>query len=96
MVSNARKLFILYNADGSVMGKIQYGYRKLSCPKNGETVCAACDITHGGLSLKETPAWTEAKKEIEASSDLKVVQLHRDELYPEVISMPAPILRSAW
>jgi hypothetical protein len=41
------------------------------------------DITHGGLSLKETPAWLEAKKEIEASG-CKVVQWHRDELSDEV------------
>lgn len=84
MSDDGRALVIVYNADGSVMGKIQYGYRKITCPKDGEAVCAACDITHGGLSLRETPGWVEAKKVIEASSDLKVKQLHRDELPSEV------------
>jgi hypothetical protein len=44
----------------------------------------AGDITHGGLSLKETPAWTEAKKAIEAESGYHIVQWHRDELSGEV------------
>lgn len=39
----------------------------------------ACDITHGGLSLSESPKWLESKKEIEAGG-LKVVQWHRDEI----------------
>lgn len=77
-------LFIVYNADGSVMGKVQYAYRKVTSAKDAEAVCAACDITHGGLSLSETPAWVQAKGEIEASSNLKVVQWHRNELAPEV------------
>jgi hypothetical protein len=41
------------------------------------------DITHGGLSLQETPAWVDTKKKIEASGS-KVVQWHRDEISPEV------------
>lgn len=44
----------------------------------------AGDITHGGLSLKETPAWVEAKKAIEAESGYHIVQWHRDELSEEV------------
>lgn len=39
----------------------------------------ACDITHGGLSLSESPRWLEAKKEIE-DNGVKVVQWHRDEI----------------
>ncbi|RYO75177.1 hypothetical protein DL764_010571 [Monosporascus ibericus] len=81
-------LYVLYNADASVMGKLRYGYRKITCPKNAESECAACDITHGGLSLKETPPWVEAKKEIESLSDAKVVQLHRDELSPSPLRAP--------
>jgi hypothetical protein len=77
-------LYVLYNADGSVLGKLRYGYRKITCPKDAESECAACDITHGGLSLKETDAWVQAKKDIEASSDTSVVQWHRDELSPRV------------
>jgi hypothetical protein len=42
------------------------------------------DITHGGLSLSETPAWKDAKQKIEAESGSNVVQWHRDELSPEV------------
>jgi hypothetical protein len=44
----------------------------------------AGDITHGGLSLNETPAWLEAKKVIEAESGYQIVQWHRDELSEEV------------
>lgn len=91
----SRTLYILYNADGSVLGKLRYGYKKLSSNKTCDgPVCSvsdpsdshhfvltakACDITHGGLSLSETPEWVEAKKSIE-QNDFKVVQLHRDEL----------------
>ena len=81
---SGQTLYVLYNADASVMGKLRYGYRKITCPKEGESECAACDITHGGLSLKETPAWAAAKKEIQDTSGMKVVQWHRDELSPEV------------
>jgi hypothetical protein len=77
-------LYVLYNADASVMGKLRYGYRKITCPKDGEPECAACEITHGGLSLKETPSWLTAKKEIEGSSDMQLVQWHRDEMSPQV------------
>jgi hypothetical protein len=42
------------------------------------------DITHGGLSLQETPAWVETKKQIEAESGWKVVQWHKDEVSSEV------------
>ena len=77
-------LYVLYNADASVMGKLRYGYKKVTCPKDADPTCAACEITHGGLSLKETPAWVEAKKEIEDSSDVKIVQWHRDELSSSV------------
>ncbi|OCL13375.1 hypothetical protein AOQ84DRAFT_436369 [Glonium stellatum] len=82
MSTSPKTLYILYNADGSILGKLKYGYRKLKSSPDCEPTCAACDITHGGLSLSETPAWTAAKKEIEASGDLKVVQWHRDEVSP--------------
>ncbi|KAF1832029.1 hypothetical protein BDW02DRAFT_632354 [Decorospora gaudefroyi] len=80
----SRTLYVLYNADASVMGKLKYGYRKICHSSEENPACAACDITHGGLSLKETPAWVEAKKEIEAESGYKVVQWHRDELSNEM------------
>jgi hypothetical protein len=84
MATNNSKLYLIYNADGSIVGKIGYGYRKITQAKGHEPICAACDITHGGLSLNETPAWSAAKKEIESLSNLKVVQLHKDELSLEV------------
>ncbi|KAF2257886.1 hypothetical protein CC78DRAFT_572878, partial [Lojkania enalia] len=77
-------LYILYNADASVMGKLKYGYRKICHSSEDNPACAACDITHGGLSLQETKAWVDAKKVIEAESGLKIVQWHRDELSPEI------------
>ncbi|KAK5937492.1 hypothetical protein PMZ80_010110 [Knufia obscura] len=77
-----KTLYVLYNADGTVMGKLKYGYRKLAS-KDCDSACAACDITHGGLSLSETPKWVESKKEIEGQG-LKVVQWHRDEISPNL------------
>jgi hypothetical protein len=84
MATSSKTLYIVYNADATIMGKIRYGYRKITCPEDAEPTCAACEITHGGLSLKETPEWVTAKTQIEASSALKVVQWHRDELSSEV------------
>ncbi|KAF2453311.1 hypothetical protein BDY21DRAFT_374886 [Lineolata rhizophorae] len=76
----SKTLYVLYNADASVLGKLSYGYRKVTQSKDCENpACAACDITHGGLSLKETPQWIAAKEEIEAAG-LKIVQWHRDEI----------------
>lgn len=72
-------LYILYNADASVMGKLAYGYRKLTSPKD-QPACAACDITHGGLHLEETAAWKEAKGEITKNRAVELKQLHRDQL----------------
>jgi hypothetical protein len=93
-------LYVLYNADASVLGKLKYSYRKICTSSEENPACAACkskteglmarligcagDITHGGLSLNETPAWKDAKKQIETESGCKVVQWHRDELSPEV------------
>jgi hypothetical protein len=57
---------------------------RLNSNNNGRMLIQAGDITHGGLSLKETPAWTEAKKAIESESGYHIVQWHRDELSGEV------------
>ncbi len=76
-------LYILYNADASILGKLHYGYRKLTAPKD-KPACAACDITHGGLHLDETAAWKEAKTEIIKGGDVEVKQMHRDEMTGEV------------
>ena len=76
-------LYILYNADASILGKLHYGYRKLTAPKD-KPACAACDITHGGLHLDETAAWKEAKAEITKGGGVEVKQMHRDEMTGEV------------
>lgn len=78
-----RQLLIIYNADSSIRGKLTYAYRKLSSSSNQDPACAACDITHGGLSLKEVPGWTKAKSDIEAQG-MQVVQWHRDEVELDV------------
>ena len=81
----APTLYILYNADASVMGKLSYGYKKLTNKDKDKPTCAACDITHGGLSLDETSQWKAAKKELVESGVVKdVKQFHRDELDQEV------------
>lgn len=84
-------LYILYNADASLMGKLTYGYRKMTSPED-KPACAACDITHGGLHLDETPAWKEAKAEINRD-EVELKQLHRDELSGEVSLLG---LKGAW
>ena len=77
----ASRLYILYNADASIMGKLHYGYRKLCKPSSSTNpACAACDITHGGLSLSESEQWTSAKAEMEKEGGFKISQLHRDEI----------------
>ena len=65
------------------MGKLSYGYRKLTCSKD-KTICAACDITHGGLHLDETAEWKKAKSEIVSQGGVQIKQLHRDEMDKEV------------
>lgn len=81
-MASQKQLIIIYNANSSVRGKLTYAFNKLS--KSGdEPECAACDITHGGLSLKEAPGWVTAKKEIE-SQGWKVIQWHRDEVEQDV------------
>ncbi|KAL8683897.1 MAG: hypothetical protein Q9186_000108 [Xanthomendoza sp. 1 TL-2023] len=81
----APTLYILYNADGSVMGKLSYGYRKLTNKDKDKPTCAACDITHGGLSLDETQQWKAAKAQLVESGAVKdIKQFHRDELDHEL------------
>lgn len=79
-----RTLYILYNADASLLGKLTYSYRKLTAPKD-QPACAACDITHGGLHLDETAEWRDAKVEIaREAEDVALRQLHRDQMGGEV------------
>ena len=80
---SANTLYIIYNADASIMGKLSYGYRKLTCG-NENPACAACEITNGGLSLNQTPAWKQAKAEIMEGKKMGVKEVHRNELSVEV------------
>ena len=38
----ANTLYILYNADASIMGKLKYGYRKICKSTEENPACAAC------------------------------------------------------
>ncbi|KAK3725909.1 hypothetical protein LTR37_000057 [Vermiconidia calcicola] len=78
-MSTSKQLIIIYNADSTVRGKLNYAFRKLSSNSSDNPACAACDLTHGGLSLSEAPGWTMVKSEIE-SQQWKVTQWHRDEV----------------
>lgn len=81
-----KTIYILYNANSSLLGKFSYSYRKLVCSTPENPACAACDITHGGLHLDETAAWKAAKAEIAQTGKGRVElrQLHRDELDDDV------------
>ena len=83
---NQLTILILYNATSTLLGKVSYSYRKLTCSKSDDTACAACDITHGGLHLDETARWNEAKRVLEGR-EVGVRQLHKDEL-DEAVSPP--------
>ncbi|PWN87271.1 hypothetical protein FA10DRAFT_289331 [Acaromyces ingoldii] len=75
------RVILVYNADGTTLGKLRYGYKKLFGQRSeGESACGNCEVTHGGLRLTETDAWRDAKKTMESSMGLVVQQLHRDEL----------------
>ena len=82
----ARTLYVLYNANGTAFGKLTYGYKKLTSSSN-KPVCAACELTHGGLRLDENEAWKLAKTQVEKEGGLEVKQLHRDELAAEASSL---------
>lgn len=87
MTDQASTIYILYNAKASLLGKLSYTCRKLSAPAD-QSPCAACDLTHGGLRLKESDEWRATKQKIPA----QVKQLHTDELAPGV-SSPLPTVR---
>jgi len=77
--TNDIRIFVLYNAKASLLGKLSYGYKKLCAPAD-DSPCAACDLTHGGLKLQESEEWKATKAKIPAT----VEQRHIDELTPEV------------
>ena len=65
-----RRLAVIYDADGGLLGELAYGLGKLM----GTAHCAACDITYGALS--EKAEWQACKVRL----GLVVEQLHRNEL----------------
>lgn len=71
-------LYIIYNAKSTILGKLNYVYRKVTCPDPSvNPACAACELTHGpSLSLKESSEWKETKARI---SNTNIVQVHLDE-----------------
>ena len=82
-------VYILYNADASVLGKINYGIRKIGASESNSP-CSACDLTHGGLRLTESKEWKCTKEKI----GVDVQQLHRDQLTPEVCAGSLTLLRA--
>ncbi|KAL6245528.1 hypothetical protein RBB50_007527 [Rhinocladiella similis] len=79
MSTSDSTIYILYNANASLLGKLNYVCRKITAPTDSSP-CAACDLTHGGLHLDESATWRKTKARIGA----KVEQLHRDESTSEV------------
>ncbi|KAK6371201.1 hypothetical protein LTS17_008932 [Exophiala oligosperma] len=79
MSASDSTIYILYNANASLLGKLNYACRKITASTDSSP-CAACDLTHGGLKLDESAAWKKTKARIGA----KVEQLHRDESTSEV------------
>ncbi len=51
-----RKLILVYNADWSVLGGLQYAAHRL---KTGEDPCALCELTYDGV--QENKDWRQCK-----------------------------------
>jgi hypothetical protein len=74
MLSVVDKLVGIYNANGSLIGELQYFFGKLT----GQTHCALCDITHG--MLREKTVFSNSKQAL----GIPFENLHLDELNPEL------------
>jgi hypothetical protein len=72
-MSNTTKLFLIYNADGSFKGEIDYIVAKIFRGKS----CSACDITH---SFAELGMKKDFKKLCQRRNDWEIITLHKDEL----------------
>lgn len=98
--SNDPTVYIVYNAKSTLLGKVNYVYRKATCPNPATNpACAACELTHGpSLSLSESSQWKETKACI---SNANIVQIHLDErpgplfqwMKKHAISTPAVIVK---
>ncbi|KAF1816495.1 hypothetical protein P152DRAFT_454759 [Eremomyces bilateralis CBS 781.70] len=77
--TTSQSLYIIYNADSTMLGKLSYVKRKVTCPDPNESpACAACELTHGpSLSLKESSDWVKTRARIDG---VAVQQVHRDEM----------------
>ena len=73
-------IFIIYNNSTSFLGKIGYGFRRLSTTTEHRSACAASDLTHGGSAEHEKPEWTATKKLIPGT----VHQEHYDHIAADV------------
>jgi hypothetical protein len=98
--SNDPTIYIIYNAKSTLLGKINYVYRKTTCPDPAiNPACAACELTHGpSLSLSESSRWKQTKACI---SNANIAQIHLDErpgplfqwMKQHAISTPAVIIK---
>ena len=71
------KLIGVYDANGSLGGKLVYSLQKLT----GQRHCSLCDITHGGL--RRRPEFDSACTDLGVPFSL----LHRDERPPDVLAV---------
>ena len=76
--TNSPTLYIIYNASSTLLGKLNYVYRKQTCPDpSTNPACAACELTHGpSLSLRESSEWKTTKAHIKQAN---IAQVHTDE-----------------
>ncbi|KAI1829195.1 hypothetical protein DTO027I6_9908 [Penicillium roqueforti] len=93
-------IYIVYNAKSTLLGKVNYVYRKKTCPDPAiNPACAACELTHGpSLSLSESSQWKQTKACI---GNANLVQIHLDErpgplfewMKEHALSPPAVIIK---
>lgn len=80
-----KALYVIYDADGTVVGEIMYALKKLL----GISHCAACDITHG--LRREKPEFTVLKQSY--GWNVPLHNIHRDEMdgsMTETVAMTLP------
>jgi hypothetical protein len=81
------QIYVIYNNSTSLLGKIGYGFRRMSATAESGSACAASDLTHGGDTDNETAEWKETKKNIPAT----IYQLHYDKIPADVLVVHNPI-----
>ena len=67
-------MYIIYNADGTVLGELSYIAKKVF----GNGHCAACDITHSFTEMGEKSEFKQCKTRLA----IEIKTIHRDELLP--------------